>query len=186
MASELKVAPGLLIATQQLADSNFANCVVLMVEHQKEGSFGLVLNKPSDADIATLLRGIDIDWQGHPQDVALAGGPVQPNTGWILHGGISDLESPGTHEIVPGLFLSSAPQTLKRLAAEPPERLLFVLGYAGWGPSQLESEMSECAWLNSDVTADFIFETPAISMWKAALDRLGLDLGSLAPAHGVH
>jgi putative transcriptional regulator len=186
MASEIRVAPGLLIAMPQLGDPNFARSVVLMVEHQREGSFGLVLNRPSEASVARLLRGIEVDWQGSDEDVAWSGGPVQPDTGWILHEPFPGLHSDGTHEIVPGLFLSSAPDALNAVAAHPPGRVRFLLGYSGWGPAQLESELTESAWVNSDVDADFVFETRPEDMWSASLRRLGIDPSMLAPASGVH
>jgi putative transcriptional regulator len=186
MTSEIRVAPGLLIAMPQLADTNFAHSVILMIEHQTEGSFGLVLNRPSKAHVGDLLAGIDVDWQGSGADLALAGGPVQPETGWILHEPFEGLQSAGTHEIVPGLFLSSAPDALRMLAAAPPQRLRFLLGYSGWGPAQLEGELTQSAWVNSDVTADFIFNTPVEQMWDASLKRLGVDPIMLAPAAGVH
>lgn len=186
MTSEIRVAPGLLIAMPQLADTNFAKSVVLMIEHQTQGSFGLVLNRPSKAEIGDLLRGIDVEWNGPSRELALAGGPVQPETGWILHEPFEGLQSAGTHEIVPGLFLSSAPDALRQLAAHPPSRLRFLLGYSGWGPAQLEDELTQSAWINSDVTADFIFDTPAEKMWDASLKRLGVDPIMLAPAAGIH
>ncbi|MFT4569720.1 MAG: putative transcriptional regulator [Hyphomicrobiaceae bacterium] len=186
MASEILVAPGLLIAMPQLGDPNFARCVVLMVEHQREGSFGLVLNRPSQASVVDLLRGIEVDWRGSDSDIAWEGGPVQPDTGWILHEPIPGLESSGTHEIVPGLFLSSAPDALGTVAAHPPGRVRFLLGYSGWGPAQLETELSESAWVNSEVDADFVFQTKPEEMWAASLKRLGVEPSSLAPANGVH
>lgn len=186
MPSEIAVAPGLLIAMPQLGDPNFSRSVVLMVEHQREGSFGLVLNHPSQASVAQLLKGIEIQWQGSQQDVAWSGGPVQPDSGWLLHEPISGLDCEGSQEIVPGLVLSSAPDALRALAAEPPARLRFLLGYSGWGPAQLEGELAESAWLNSDVDADFVFNTRADDMWAASLQRLGIDPASLAASPGVH
>ena len=186
MTQELSIAPGLLIAMPQLDDPNFARRVVLMVEHEDEGSFGLVLNTPVAATVGELLEGINIDWHGTANDKAWAGGPVQPETGWILHEPVEGLDGPGTHEVVPGLFLTTAPTALKTLAAKPPPRVRFILGYSGWGPSQLQSELSASAWVNSDVTADFVFQTPAENMWEASLERLGVAPSALAPAAGVH
>ena len=186
MLGELQVAPGLLIAMPQLRDPNFDRSVVLMIEHRTEGSFGLVINRPTRTPIGDLLRSIDVDWQGTARDVAWSGGPVQPETGWILHEKADGLDSLGTREILPGLFITSAPDALRELAKHPPRRVRFLLGYSGWGPAQLERELTETAWVNSDVDADFLFDTPAEQMWEAALRRMKVTPGALAPAHGIH
>ena len=69
----------------QLIDDNFSKAVVLMVEHNDEGSFGLVINQPSDLEAADLLQALDIGWGGERGAVVWSGGPVMPSTGWVLH-----------------------------------------------------------------------------------------------------
>jgi putative transcriptional regulator len=186
MVAELTVAPGLLIAMPQLADPNFHRSVVLMIEHQKEGSFGLIVNRPTTSRIEELVATLELPWRGDTDAVAWWGGPVQQETGWILHEPVSDLTEEPTREIIGGLCLSSAPEALRRICEAPPVRLRFILGYAGWGPEQLESELREGAWVNSDVTADFLFDTPPDELWEAAVKRLGIDPEALVPASGVH
>lgn len=186
MKEEIRVAPGLLIAMPQLRDPNFDRSVVLMIEHRTEGSFGLVINRPTRTPVGDLLKSIDVDWQGIQGEVAWSGGPVQPETGWILHEGVEGLEGLGTKEILPGLFITSAPDALRELAKHPPKRVRFLLGYSGWGPAQLEHELTETAWLNSEVDADFLFETPPEQMWKEALRRMHVSPEALVPSHGVH
>jgi len=186
MPAEITVAPGLLIAMPQLADPNFHRGVVLMIEHQSEGSFGLIVNQPSDNRVCDLLRGLDLVWNGNPTDVAWWGGPVQPETGWILHGPAAGLSEECTREVSDGLYLSSAPEALRVLSSDPPHQVRFILGYAGWGPEQLEGELAEGAWVNSDVTPELLFETPAETMWEAAVRRLGIEPESLIPGSGVH
>jgi putative transcriptional regulator len=186
MLGELHVAPGLLIAMPQLRDPNFDRSVVLMIEHRTEGSFGLVVNRPTRTPVGNLLKSIDVDWQGEGGEVAWSGGPVQPETGWILHERVDGLDGLGTKEILPNLFITSAPDALRELAKHPPRRVRFLLGYSGWGPAQLERELTETAWVNSDVDADFLFETPPALMWEAALKRMHVTPATLAPAHGIH
>jgi putative transcriptional regulator len=182
--ADLSVAPGLLIAMPQLLDPNFYRGVVLMIEHQSEGSFGLIVNRPSENRVGELLKPMEVAWRGDPGEVAWWGGPVQPETGWILHEPVDGLE--GAREIIPGLHLSSAPDALRVLSASPPRRIRLVLGYAGWGPDQLSSELAEGAWVNSDVTADLVFGTPPESLWEVSVRRLGIEPQSLAPASGIH
>jgi putative transcriptional regulator len=186
MTSEIKVAPGLLIAMPQLADPNFHRGVVLMIEHAGDGSFGLVINRPAQNRLGELLESISVDWNGDPSEVAWLGGPVQPETGWILHEHVSGLNSDGTREILPGLYLTSGADALRRLAQEPPKRMRFLLGYAGWGPRQLEGELAHGSWVNSDATLELIFDTPPEELWSVAVRRLGVAPESLVPASGVH
>lgn len=186
MHEELQIAPGLLIAMPQLRDPNFDRSVVLMIEHREEGSFGLVVNRPTRTPVGDLLKSIDMEWQGTQAEVAWSGGPVQPETGWVLHEKVDGLDGPGTKEILPGIFITSAPDALRELAKHPPRRVRFLLGYSGWGPQQLEKELTETAWLNSDVDADFLFETPPKLMWEAALRRMHVAPESLAAAPGIH
>ncbi len=186
MHGELKVAPGLLIAMPQLNDPNFHRSVVLMVEHQDEGSFGLILNRPSESRVLDLLEPLDIVWRGNSCDVAWWGGPVQPETGWILHEPVPGIVGDSTREVAPGVHLSSAPDALRFLSKKPPTRIRLVLGYAGWGPEQLEGELSEGSWVNSDVTADLIFDTEPEILWEQSVRRIGVDPKSLVSASGVH
>ena len=184
--SEIQLAPGLLIATPQLADPNFHKSVVLMVEHQGEGAYGLVINRPTETPLAELLNSIEIGWSGSPAEPSWIGGPVQPETGWILHERVDGLDESLTREISPGLYLSSARDALEHLAAAPPRQIRFLLGYSGWGPAQLESELSEGSWVNGNVDPGLIFETPASTLWEEAVRAIGVDPNSLAPASGIH
>lgn len=186
MTSEIAVAPGLLIAMPQLSDPNFHRSVVLMVRHSREGSFGLILNRPTEQDVKELLTPLEISWQGRTAEKAWWGGPVEEGTGWILHEPVEGFASESSAEISPGIHLSWGPQDLRRLADKPPRRVRLVLGYAGWGPEQLEIELSEGAWVNCDVTPELVFDTPAGELWKRSVQRIGIEPESLVPAHGVH
>ena len=186
MNAEITVAPGLLIAMPQLTDPNFHRSVVLMVKHGGDGSFGLVINRQMDQKVSELLTPLEIRWQGNRSDVAWWGGPVQPETGWILHEPVAELGDQITREIAPGLHLSSAPDALKILAKNPPKRIRFILGYSGWGPDQLEGELADGSWVNSDVTPELVFETPPEKLWETSVRRLGIEPQSLVPASGVH
>jgi len=186
MRSELKVAPGLLIAMPQLLDPNFQRSVVLMVEHEDEGSFGLIINRPSELRLTNILDSVELDWRGDPASVAWWGGPVQPETGWVLHEPIPGVSDENSREIAPGVCLTNAPDTLRALCRQPPRNLRFVLGYSGWGSDQLAGEMADGSWINSEVTADLIFGTPPEEMWESSLRGIGVEPTALVPAHGVH
>ncbi len=191
------LAPGLLVSMPHLADPNFSRAVVLMIEHDDEGSFGLIVNQPTDMPVASLLEEIDLEWKGSADDMAWTGGPVMPTSGWMLHAptdgakpaalGVQEGLAEGvTIEVLPGVALSSSPEALAALAEKPPARSKFLLGYAGWGPGQLAEEVARGSWLHADADAALIFEAPAEEMWARALKSIGVDPESVVPAFGVH
>lgn len=178
-------------------DPNFTRAVVLMIEHNDEGSFGLVINQPSDMSVASLLQVLDIDWAGRKDAVVWTGGPVMPTSGWVLHeptevvgkGAVdlqTGLETGGTVDISDGVSLSTSPAKLRAIASEPPDRTRFLLGYSGWGPGQLAEEMTRGSWLHADIDPTLIFEEPAETMWEAALRNLGVDPEAIVQTRGIH
>ncbi len=176
-----------------LLDPNFAKAVVLMVEHDDQGSFGLVINQPSEMEANALLDALDIEWAGDRDAVVWSGGPVMPTSGWVLHtpssvvGPVSDsFDAGSTLELLPGIHLSTSPENLKELAESPPEFFRLILGYSGWGAGQLAGEMARGSWLHADATHKLIFETPAALMWDAALRSLGVNPDTIVQSRGIH
>jgi len=180
------IAPGLLLAMPQLDDPNFARAVVLMIQHSDEGSFGLVLNRLTETPVIDVTAPLGMRWRGDPEARIWSGGPVSPESGWLLHEPVQQLEADGTLEVCDGIALSTSPANFKRLVERPPRRMRFLAGYAGWGSHQLESELAQGAWLTADVTPELVFDTPAERMWDEALRSLGVEPGSLVPGFGVH
>jgi len=177
----------------QLIDPNFSRAVVLMVEHNDQGSFGLVVNQPSEMDAATLLGALSIDWRGDPDTMVWSGGPVMPTSGWVLHGPCAaatdedaTIETGGTIELVEGVSLSTSPETLRAIAEEPPAQVRLLLGYSGWGPGQLAAEMARGSWLHADLTREIVFNTAPDEMWESALRSLRIDPESIVQTHGIH
>ena len=194
---ETSLAPGLLLSMPQLADPNFARAVVLMLEHNEEGSFGLIVNHESELPVSQLLGGIDATWTGDPDAVVWAGGPVMPGSGWVLHTGSDELgpvshtlggalDESGTLRVSEELFMSTSEGNLKILAQHPPKRTRFLLGYSGWGGGQLAAEMAAGSWLHCDIDLDILFDSPSDEMWYDCLQSMGLSPESLVQAHGVH
>ena len=135
------IAPGLLLAMPQLDDPNFDRAVVLMIQHSDKGSFGLVLNRPSETPVIDVTAPLGMRWRGDPEARIWSGGPVSPESGWLLHEPAVALEADGTLEVCEGIALSTSPANFKRLVESPPRRMRFFAGYAGWGSHQLESEL---------------------------------------------
>lgn len=178
-------SPILLLSMPQMADPNFAQAVVLLCDYTDQGAFGLVVNRRMEEPAWTVVRTeppIRVDPQLH----LWIGGPVEPQRTWLL---MSDAEGPDEEQrqVCPGLVLSVSHElTLQVLQSPPSNRARVVVGYAGWGPGQLDKEIASSAWLTTDVDPTLIFSVPPHQMWEMALRRLGADPAGLQISPGVH
>ncbi len=184
------LAPAFLLSMPQLADPNFKRTVVLLVQHDADGAFGLVVNRRLETT-ARITVNLDPPVTSDRDLQLWIGGPVEPQSSWILVGRVAqeadDREVYGGMRITDSLYLSRSPDLLRRLLEpDPPERARLIVGYSGWGPGQLESELESSSWLVSDVDHDLIFNTAADRMWETAIRRLGADPASLQMSRGVH
>lgn len=181
------LAPALLLSMPQLLDPNFSRAVVLLIKHSEDGAFGLVLNRPLVTTGRVVVNLDQTEQVATDRELQVwIGGPVEPQRSWILVGEPSEAEAVGM-PIGESLYLSTSPDLVRRLLEpSPPARARLIVGYAGWGPGQLESELHASAWLISDVDRDLIFNTPADRMWEAGIRRLGADPATLRMSRGVH
>jgi len=174
-----------LLAMPNMADPNFSGAIVLIAEHNDRGALGLVVNKPTSMTLAALLQRIDLTQidTTRSQTPVFYGGPVQTDRGFVLHQPKGQWNS--TVAIGPEIALTTSKDVLEAVAggAGPP-RLLVTLGYAGWGPGQLEAEIGQNAWLTIEADPALLFETPAEDRFQQAYRRLGIDPALLAPAAG--
>lgn len=171
------IAPGLLIAMPQLKDPNFAKSVVLLLEHNEDGAFGVVVNNPIPATVT--LQGDD----GEPIPVVgnvFLGGPVSPHVCMVVHGPGWQCER--TQTVVEGLCMSEPSAAMPSLLEQEEVPFRFIMGYAGWGAGQLESEMARGAWLCSPVTAELTLNEEPDNQWNAVIRSLGVDPMMLVPA----
>ena len=175
----------------QMADPNFARTVILLCQHNDKGAFGLVVNRPL-VTTGKVIVNLDPPVETERELEIWIGGPVEPQSSWMLVGDNSGEEAEETGRrgmlITEDLYLSTAPERLSRLLEpNPPPRTRLIIGYSGWGPGQLEAELQASAWLLSDVSADLIFSTPAERMWETAIRRLGADPSALQiTSGGIH
>jgi putative transcriptional regulator len=171
----------------QLRDPNFRRTVVLLVHHDEEGTFGVVLNRPTEISAVSLCASLEVDWCGAPEKGIGWGGPVQPQTGWLLFG---DHVSIGARDEIKhvgeGVHFAGSFDVLRKVAQSPPDDLQMLLGYAGWGPGQLERELSEGAWLVAPVSAEVVFDVDASVMWDHVIRSLGIEPSTLIASRGVH
>ena len=185
MSSSL--APALLLSMPQMIDPNFSRTVVLLCTHNKDGAFGLVVNRPI---VTSGLVTVNLDPPvATDREMQIwVGGPVSPQQSWLLVGEEPDAAGDGRGErIADNLYLSTSPDLLRRLLEpNPPPRARLIVGYSGWAPGQLESELEESAWLISDVDRDLLFKTPPDRLWETAIRRIGADPATLQMSRGVH
>ncbi len=178
--------PILLAAMPQITDPFFDHSVILLVDHQEEGSFGLIVNRPTELTVTDVLEGLDIDWQGDATALAHFGGPVQPQLGTILFkpdGGAPAGLGETSLEVSPGVHITQHIGDLSTIAESPPAAFRMLLGYAGWGSGQLDEEITRNDWLIAPVEDRFLFETEGL--WTRVLASLGIDpetLPSWTPA----
>jgi putative transcriptional regulator len=178
-------APGLLLAMPQLVDPNFRRTVVLITSHADDGAMGFVVNRPLQVALTEVLDDLSMAWKGPPSARAHLGGPVLPQSGWVLWVGAPGNPREGVVEIAPGLYLSASMDVLRELAAKPPRQFRLLLGHAGWGGGQLEGELTEGAWMVAPPDIDLVFNDDPEGMWDAAFRRLGIDPVALVPDQGV-
>ncbi len=172
-------APGLLIAMPQLLDPNFYRSVVLVVEHGKEGSFGLVINQISPLTMGEFTNAQSLTYTGDPSTPVMIGGPVSREVGWILHS--SELEYGDTHKVTEGLSMSRSMVALKDVCAKARAGFRLFMGYAGWGPGQLETEITQGAWVTTDVDPGLVFADNASAVWETSLRNMGINPMALVP-----
>jgi putative transcriptional regulator len=181
------LVPSFLIAMPQLADPNFRRAVVLIIHHDENGAFGVVLNRSTDITAPALCSTLEIDWRGDPRGVIDWGGPVGPQTGWVLFDATDSPElDDDVEEIRPGLGFAGSLDVLRQIASDPPGRIRLLLGYAGWGPGQLENELSEGAWITAPVTDEVVFDVDSSAMWDHVVRSLGIDPATLVATRGIH
>jgi len=174
-----------LIAMPTLADPNFAQTVTYVCEHTAEGALGIIINRPLEITLGEVLQHMELPAgeSGQVDDTIFLGGPVQPERGFVLHTPAGSWTS--SLAITPDIALTTSRDIVAAIGlGEGPKRYLLALGYAGWGPGQLEKEISDNAWLSGPANPDIIFETPTEQRWEAAAALLGIDLHLLTSEAG--
>lgn len=179
------LAGQLLVAMPQMADSRFERSVIYMCAHSKDGALGLVVNRPfKKITFPALLDQLDIERAPDARAIrVLAGGPVEEGRGFVLHS--DDYVRDDTLKVEGGFALTATIEILKALAkGEGPSRSLLALGYSGWGPGQLEREITENGWLNVPADDSIVFDTMLDTKWERALAKLRLTPSTLSGTAG--
>ena len=179
------LANQLLIALPALADPHFARSVTLICQHDDDGAMGVVMNRASEYTLGDVLRQMNLTSHDPRLDdqIVLAGGPVHPERGFVLHDSTRTWES--TLEVASGLYLTTSRDILEAMAiGEGPANAVMALGCAGWGAGQLEYELGENSWLTVPADAQLLFGVPLEQRWQTAGQRIGVDMTRLTDYSG--
>lgn len=183
---ENSLAGQLIIAMPNIGDPRFERTVIYLFAHQDNGAMGLIVNKPADdVSFEDLLSQLELTITADIADTLVRfGGPVEVERGFVLH-------SPDYHrdeatlKVDENVSMTATVDVLKAIAGGyGPERALFALGYAGWGPGQLEREIRENGWLQSPADLELVFDADDASKWGRALALIGVDPSLLSGTAG--
>jgi putative transcriptional regulator len=175
----------LLIAMPGMQDERFAGTVICLCAHSAEGAMGLVLNKPVDGiSFDDLLHQLELEPRPPERRLRMVqGGPVEHGRGFVLH--TTDWSSDASLQVNGDLALTASLDILKAVATGGgPRQGLLALGYAGWGPGQLENEIQRNAWLSVNPDEGLLFSEEAGRMWRQAMAKLKVDPLLLSTAAG--
>jgi putative transcriptional regulator len=182
-----------LVAMPSMTDDRFARTVIYLCAHSSEGAMGIVVNKPAPhISFPDLLVQLDVISSGEeirlPERAeaiqVLRGGPVESGRGFVLHSADFMIED-STLPIDDGICLTATLDILKAIAkGGGPEKALLALGYAGWAPGQLETEIQANGWLNCPADRGLVFGGEAETKYERALAKMGVELGKLSAEAG--
>ena len=176
----------LLVALSGMPDPRFEKSVIYMCTHTEAGAMGIIVNKPFDGlSFREVVEKLDVEITGEtPDPPILFGGPVGTGQGFVLH----TSEYPGgeaTMPITPEISLTATVDILRAIAqGRGPLKALFALGYAGWGPGQIEDELTSNGWILCEADQRIVFGGDFDGKWKAALATIGADITGLSSDAG--
>ncbi len=188
----------LLIAMPSLGDPYFNKTVTYICEHNEEGAMGLIINLPVNITLSDLLKQIEpeddtaqvmestqgdiagaTDSTNSLEQLVLSGGPISQQRGFVLHSSQSGWSS--SLVLSKELMITTSKDILLALGTKKaPEQFMVTLGYAGWGPGQLEQELQANSWLTTPADIEILFNTPIEQRWKKATEKMGIDLAHLS------
>ena len=171
----------LLVAMPQMEDSRFMRSVIYLCAHTAEGAMGLVVNKLMDnISFSDLLDQLNLTGSDAPDGISIHfGGPVETGRGFVLHS--ADYVQDATLTIDDTVALTATIDILKAIAAgQGPKHSLLALGYAGWGPGQLDDEIQRNGWLSVPADDGLIFDKGLDNRWERAIAKLGINASMLS------
>jgi putative transcriptional regulator len=190
LTSQSDITGQFLIAMPGMSDPRFDRSVIYICSHSRSGAMGLIINKPVEDlsfeevlhqlvnDVAALKASRPVRSQ-----IVYHGGPVEQGRGLVLHS--TDYKAETSHEVSPGISLTSSIEVLKDIVeGSGPDKTLLALGYAGWSAGQLEAEIAANGWLTCAASPDIVFDDDCKTKYTRALAQLGIDPALLSASAG--
>lgn len=173
-----------LIAMPGMSDPSFSHTVTYICEHSDKGAMGVVINSSTAMQLKEIFAQMQLeDNASHGEKIIMAGGPVQPERGFVLHS--SDTQWQTTLKVSDEISLTVSRDIIAAMAdGNAPQDFLISLGYAGWGEGQLEAEIAANSWLTVPADKNIIFHTPVDKRWTQAARSLGIDLQLMSGSAG--
>ena len=161
----------LLVAVPKMPDPRFRNTIILMIEHTPDGAFGLIINNPIGvAEFEVQSKDSAGGMLPTSKTVVFNGGPVERDKTFIVHS--TDYENEGTIKIAYGVSMTANVEILHAITSgRGPKKVLHVIGYSGWSPGQLDTEMSRDDWYTSPVTPEIVFGEKQEGKWEKAVEE---------------
>jgi putative transcriptional regulator len=165
-----------LVSTPQMPDPRFEEHVIYICAHNREGAMGVAINQPNRIfSLAEILRGANLPVPMGDLPPVYIGGPVELESAFILYNG--DYQAEHRLDVSETIALTRETRVLEDIAnGRGPKQFLFILGYTGWGPGQLEHELMANGWLSVPANEEIIFRNPDEIKWKAAAMQFGIDI----------
>ena len=185
----VSLANHFLIAMPAMDDPNFSRTLTFICEHNADGAIGIIVNRPTDLNLAGLFDRVSIPLEDESAEARFAdlpvyfGGPVQTDRGFVLHRPLGEWHS--TLKVTDEIGLTSSRDVLQAIGAGgEPRDVIVTLGYAGWAAGQLEQELLDNAWLTVPADLEIVFELPPEERLVAAMQKLGIDFTNLSDVAG--
>ena len=175
----------LLVAMPTMRDPRFTRTVIFVCAHTADGALGLVLNRlVGSITFPDLLSQLGIDFRSGGEEIRIHfGGPVETGRGFVLHS--SDYIDNGTLRVSTSIALTASLDILRDIASGGgPRRSLLALGYAGWGPGQLDAEIQANGWLSVPADDQLVFDDDLDGKWERAIGKIGVDYNKLSVEAG--
>jgi putative transcriptional regulator len=158
-----------LVASPHLSDGNFFRSVVLMIKHDNEGAFGVILNRPTQSSVEDVWNLLSEEPVSCKNPVYVGGPVTGPVT--VLHGMKTQAEA----EVIPGVYFSAHQDHLKRIISQNRKPFRMFSGYGGWGAGQLEGELEAGGWLTAPASEETVFYKED-NLWEVVCNLIGLDI----------
>ena len=163
---------------QSLGDY-FGDTITYVCRHNQEGAFGLVVNRPLEMTVGDMLQQLNLPCDGDSSALVVEGGPVRRDCAFILH--TDDVRVSQSLTVGSGLALTTEMELLAAIArGDGPRHYLLALGYAGWGPGQLEGELERDVWLTCPGSKSVIFDVPFADRVRSAARNIGIDFSLMS------